>query len=204
MHREDGCHQCAPPRGGRHGPQHQEQQYRIGRVQRDVREVHPRGQPGKIGRALPRPQHLGVGHQREPGERMPMRREMTLSEGPDDPFAGQASENVPVPVNVIAIVEANEVVAGRLAKDGNHRQEQQPADGRSSVGILPRSGSRHPDLTCGARSPAADRCGNHPLRALKIARLRQSALFASSRHLLCFVSGENRAHGCNLIPGIVR
>ena len=76
MHREYGGHQCARPHAGRHCPQHQEQQQGIGRVQGDIDQVHPRGQPGTVRRALAGLQHLGVGHQREPGERMPMRRDM--------------------------------------------------------------------------------------------------------------------------------
>ena len=45
-------------------------------MQGDVDQVHPRGKPGTIRRALLGPQQLGVGHQREPGKRMPMRRDM--------------------------------------------------------------------------------------------------------------------------------
>ena len=83
--------------------------------------------------------------------------------------------NVRVLVDVIVVVEVDEVVAGRLAEDGDHRQQQKAADGQHAV--------RPPDLRRGARGEAIDRPGGHLLWAFRIARPRPPALLRFSRHL---------------------
>ena len=37
-------------------------------------------------------------------------------------------------VNVLIVVEVNEVVVGRLAKDGEYRQQQKTANGQHGIG----------------------------------------------------------------------
>ena len=109
-------------------------------------------------------------------ERMPLRRDVTLGKGPGDALAGQAPANVRVLVNVLIVVEVDEVVAGRLAEDGNHRQQQKAADGRKAV--------ESADESCRTRGDAIDGARRGPmLRAFRIAGLRHSLLLASSRHL---------------------
>ncbi len=141
MHGEEGGHQgagpealtpCPSPEYGRgekgHRSQHQEQQHGVQGVQGEVREVHGFGQAGTVRRALGGFHPLGIGHQREQGERLPLCRDLAGGEGPDDARLREAGQDVPVLVGKFAVVEAHEVVTGRLAVDGDHCQEQQPAD----------------------------------------------------------------------------
>ncbi len=83
-----------------------------------------------------------------------MRCNMILGEGPDDPLTGQAPHDVRVHAYIMDVVK-DEVVAGRLAEYGNHRQQQQRANGQNTV--------RPTDMDSGARGEAIDHPGGHLL-----------------------------------------
>ncbi len=150
MHREDGCREGGGPHACRHFHQHQKQDRGTDRVQHDIDHVHLGGELGKLQRAFNRPQLVGVGHQREPSQRVPIRG-MTLAEGPNDSRAGQTGFHVPVLVDVKIVVEVDEAVTGSLAKDGDHRQQQKATDGQHAGAVA--------DLRCGAPSRATCRLG---------------------------------------------
>ena len=76
---------------------------------------------------------LAVEHVREPGERVPVAG-VVRSEGPGDSLAGQPPIDMRVFTDVFVVVEVDELVAGRLAKDGGHGQHQQAADGQQAPG----------------------------------------------------------------------
>ena len=125
MNREDRRHPGAGPERPGHPPQGQKQEDRRGGVQEHVGQMMAAGL-----QAI----KLAVQHVREPGQRMPVAG-VVRGERPGDSLAGQAPADVPVLVDVIVVVEVDEVVAGRLAEDGDHRQQQQAADGQQARGM---------------------------------------------------------------------
>ena len=94
---------------------------------------------------------------------------------------------MPVLVDVKIVVEVDEVVAGRLAEDGDYRQQQKAADGQQAVGP--------PGMKPRAPSRAIEGPSDHLPGTFRIATLRQSLLPASLRHLLCLTPGKNGARG---------
>ena len=63
----------------------------------------------------------------EPGQGMPVGA-LVGGEGPVDALRGQAVFQVPVPIDVVGVVEVDEVEGDRLAEDDGDRQQEQAAD----------------------------------------------------------------------------
>ena len=111
MNGEDRRHPRAGPDCPSHALQRQEQENRRDGVEEHVGQMMAGGL-----QAI----ELAVEHVREPGQRVPVSG-LEGSDCRDNPVFGQAPPNMLVFVDVVIVVEADEVVAAGLAKDGDHR-----------------------------------------------------------------------------------
>ena len=119
MDGENRRHPRAGPERSRHPPQRQEQDDRGGGVQEHVGQVVATGLQSV---------EIAVQHVREPGQRVPVER-LVRGDCPGDCLTGQAVLDVCVVEDVVIVVEVDDVVADRLAKDDDHRQHEQAAHG---------------------------------------------------------------------------
>ena len=107
MHREQGRDERAPPQPSRHPPQDQEQQRRVRQVEQHVHPVMPPGVQAE---------QLHVGHVRNPGQGMPVRR-FERRERPGNTLLRQASLDVKIFPDILTVIVVDERKASHLPEN---------------------------------------------------------------------------------------
>ena len=125
MNRKYPRHKCAAPQAPRHLSQCQKQKHRCRRVKRHV---------GQMMAARPQAINLAVRHVRQPRQRMPVT-DASIGQRPSGSVQGQTLCHHRVLIHIQTVIVINELETRRLPEHGQHRQNENNANGRHLSGL---------------------------------------------------------------------
>jgi hypothetical protein len=123
VQRKQGSHKSAPPKTPCHAPKHMKEQQGVNDMNKHVYQVMP---------ARIESEYLDIKHVRDPRNRVPIAG-MEFGESPDKTLGGQAVNDVSVLCDIAGIVIVNEIKSLHLPIDDECGDDQEKANGFSSV-----------------------------------------------------------------------